>query len=169
MKWMFLPLSRYAEFSGRSRRKEYWLFFLGLLLLYSSLFILMMVLLGGAVLSAIGSGAPGTVIGQGFMGIGVGMMMVLAWWAFLIPSIAVGVRRLHDIDRSGWWLMLGWGPWLAGMVLAPAAQSDRLADIFTLASAIGFVVLLALAMLPGTRGPNRFGPDPREDDLHYLA
>ena len=170
MKWMFLPLKRYAEFSGRSRRKEYWLFFLGLMLLYSVLFILMIVLLGGAVLSAIeskGSGSMGPVLGRSLMGIGVAMLIVLAWWALLIPSIAVGVRRLHDIDRSGWWLMLACGPWISGMVIAPAAQSQTLADIFTFASLTGIVVLLAFATLPGTRGHNRFGPDPTQE-VDYL-
>lgn len=169
MHWMLLPLKRYAEFSGRSRRKEYWLFFLGVLLLYSALLILMLVLLGGAVLSAIqgnaSSDSMGAVLGQSIMGIGVAFLIVLVWWALLIPSLAVGVRRLHDIDRTGWWLMLGYGPWILGEVLAPAAQSETLADIFILGSMIGFIVLLVFAALPGTRGPNRFGPDPKDEDL----
>jgi len=169
MHWMLLPLKRYAEFSGRSRRKEYWLFFLGVLLLYLALFALMLVLLGGAVLSAIqgngSSGSMGAVFGQSIMGIGVIFLIVLLWWALLIPSLAVGVRRLHDIDRSGWWLMLGYGPWIAGEVLAPAVQSETLVDILTLGSMIGFIVLLVFAVLPGTRGPNRFGPDPKGEDL----
>ncbi len=57
--------------------------------------------------------------------------------AMLIPSIAVGVRRMHDIDRSGWWLLIAFVPF------------------------IGVIVLLVFALLPGTAGDNRFGPDPK--------
>ncbi|MDT7577550.1 MAG: hypothetical protein QOH17_3883, partial [Pseudonocardiales bacterium] len=57
--------------------------------------------------------------------------------AVLLPSLAVGVRRLHDTDRSGWWLLIG---------LIPI---------------IGGIVLLVFFVLEGTRGPNRFGADPK--------
>jgi uncharacterized membrane protein YhaH (DUF805 family) len=53
-----------------------------------------------------------------------------------LPSLAVGIRRLHDIDRSGWWTLLGFVPF------------------------IGWVVLIIWACTKGTLGPNRFGPDP---------
>jgi uncharacterized membrane protein YhaH (DUF805 family) len=53
-----------------------------------------------------------------------------------LPSLAMGVRRLHDTDRSGWW-------WL--LVLIPV---------------IGLIVLIVFWCFEGTRGPNRFGPDP---------
>jgi uncharacterized membrane protein YhaH (DUF805 family) len=56
--------------------------------------------------------------------------------AVLIPSIAVGARRLHDTDRSGWWLLIALIPF------------------------IGAIVLLVFFVLPGTQGTNRFGPDP---------
>ena len=56
----------------------------------------------------------------------------------LIPHLAVMVRRLHDTDRSGWWLLLGLLPLLGGLVL------------------------LIFFIIGGTRGPNRFGPDPVE-------
>jgi uncharacterized membrane protein YhaH (DUF805 family) len=55
----------------------------------------------------------------------------------LLPSIAVGVRRLHDIDKSGWWLLIGFVPIL------------------------GMIVLIIFAVRPGTEGPNRFGPAPQ--------
>ena len=55
----------------------------------------------------------------------------------LLPSIAVAVRRLHDTDRSGWWILLGFIP------------------------IIGGIVLLVFYVLEGTQGPNRFGPDPK--------
>lgn len=171
MHWMLLPLKRYAEFSGRSRRKEYWLFFLAVMLFYLALVLLMMVMMGGAILGAAGGvdGTGGAGAGAGMLGamLGggiIGIVILLTWLLLIIPSIAVGVRRLHDIDRTGWWLMLGYGPWLLSMALA-MAQSVELAAILNLVSMIGFLVLLVFAVLPGTRGPNRFGPDPKGEDL----
>ncbi|MDG4768408.1 DUF805 domain-containing protein [Solwaraspora sp. WMMD406] len=58
--------------------------------------------------------------------------------ALLLPSLAVGVRRLHDTDRSGWWLLIA---------LIPI---------------VGAIVLLVFFVLDGTHGPNRFGPDPKD-------
>jgi uncharacterized membrane protein YhaH (DUF805 family) len=172
---MLMPLKRYAEFSGRSRRKEYWMFVLGMALFYTVLVILMMVLMGGAILSAVGGVDPdgGTVAGAGagagmmgaMLGGGIiGILIVITWLALLVPSIAVGVRRLHDIDRTGWWLMLGYGPYILSVILA-MAESVELAAILNLVSFVGFIVLLVFAVLPGTRGPNRFGPDPKGEDL----
>ena len=70
------PLRRYATFAGRARRKEYWYF-------------LLVCILGGSVLAAIHPALYG-----------------LFWLAVLLPSLAVGARRLHDTDRSGWWLIV---------------------------------------------------------------
>jgi uncharacterized membrane protein YhaH (DUF805 family) len=174
MHWMLLPLKRYAEFSGRSRRKEYWMFFLAVVLFYLVLILLGLLLGGGALLSAIagvnsgdgaaaGAGAMGAMGAMLGMGV-VGILLVMTWLALLIPSIAVGVRRLHDIDRSGWWLMLGYGPWILSVVLA-VAQSPDVAAILGFLSNIGFLVILVFSVMPGTRGPNRFGPDPKGEDL----
>ncbi len=173
MHWMLMPLKRYAEFSGRSRRKEYWMFVLGMVLFYMVLVILMIALMGGAILNAAAGleadGTAGAGAGAGMMGamLGggiIGIVILLTWLALLIPSIAVGVRRLHDIDRTGWWLMLGYGPYILSVVLAMAGSAE-LAAIFNLLSMIGFIVLLVFAVMPGTRGPNRFGPDPKGEDL----
>lgn len=167
MHWMLMPLKRYAEFSGRSRRMEYWMFFLGVVLFYLALFLVMMLLVGGAMSAAFmgnnpgaGAGMMGAMLGGGIIGI----VIVLTWLLLLIPSLAVGVRRLHDIDRSGWWLMLGYGPYILSMVLAILQLVD-IAAILNLVSLVGFLVLLVFAFLPGTRGPNRFGPDPKGENL----
>ncbi len=58
------------------------------------------------------------------------LVLTVAW---LIFGLALAVRRLHDIDRSGWWLLIGFIPFVGG------------------------IVLLVFSLLPGTRGPNRFG------------
>ncbi|MEP2101980.1 MAG: DUF805 domain-containing protein [Parasphingorhabdus sp.] len=87
MEWMLLPLKRYAEFSGRSRRKEYWMFFLFSIIL-------------GLIASAIDT----LLLGFSFENNGpVNSILSLA---LLVPSLAVSVRRLHDTGRSGWWLLL---------------------------------------------------------------
>lgn len=169
MHWMILPLKRYAEFSGRSRRKEYWMFVLGMVLFYLALVLLMGVLMGGAILGGLGGNAADPAAGAGMMGamLGggiIGIVILLALLFLLIPSIAVGVRRLHDIDRTGWWLMLGYGPWILSMVFA-IVQSVELAAILNIVSMIGFLVLLVFAVMPGTRGPNRYGPDPKGENL----
>ena len=75
-------------------------------------------------------------------GLGMGIYGLQWLWglATLIPNLAVGVRRLHDTNRSGWWMLI---------VLVPL---------------IGIVVLLIFDVMEGTKGPNRFGPDPKAVD-----
>jgi uncharacterized membrane protein YhaH (DUF805 family) len=81
--------------------------------------------------------------------------------AILLPSIAVGIRRLHDTNRSGIWILLGFMPLLVlllpmvGMPLAGALM------IFALVSLVAAIVLLVFMVLEGTKGPNQYGPDPK--------
>lgn len=83
MSWYLEVLKKYAVFSGRARRKEYWMFFLiNLIISFALGFV-------GALL-----GDKGGIIGN------------LYSLALLVPSIAVGVRRLHDTNRVGWWLLV---------------------------------------------------------------
>jgi uncharacterized membrane protein YhaH (DUF805 family) len=121
MDWMLMPFRRFADFSGRSRRKEYWMFTL--------LNIIVGFVLGliGGILG--GSSEGGSVIGSAIIG-----LYVLA---VIIPSIAVTVRRFHDQDKSGWFVLLAFIPF------------------------IGSLILLVFMCLEGTRGPNRFGDDPK--------
>lgn len=152
MHWMILPLKRYADFQGRSRRMEYWMFVL-------MTTIVAMVLAGPFAVSYFGAMAsvdPGLAgsdeaiaeammsgVGTlGWVGIGLYGIFVLA---IFIPSIAVVVRRLHDRDMSGWWYL--------GFIVA------SLIPIVGIIASIAFVVLM---FLPGTPGPNRFGPDPKD-------
>ena len=139
MEWMILPLKRYAEFTGRSRRKEFWMFFLLNMIVYFGI-ILLMGLVGG--FSAIDTAAGG-----GFMALLGGFGLLLLLWALIvfIPSIAVSVRRLHDRDMSGWWYL--------GFIVA------SFIPVVGFVAAIAFLVVMAL---PGTQGPNRYGPDPKK-------
>jgi uncharacterized membrane protein YhaH (DUF805 family) len=110
-------LRNYATFRGRAPRSEYWYFALFAFLLGVATSIVDMLLFP---------------IWTNFSPVN-----SLASLALLLPSISVGVRRLHDIDRTGWWVLIA----------------------FTI---IGIFLLLFWACVPGTRGPNRFGPDPLE-------
>lgn len=118
---MFEALKRYAEFSGRSRRKEFWLF-----ILLSVILNLFATVLDLTVFSSM--------LIEAEMGI-VSAVVVLA---LLVPSLSVQVRRLHDTNRSGWWILLAFLPILGGLVL------------------------LVFNCLDGTPGDNRFGPDPKQ-------
>ena len=119
MGWYLEALKKYAVFSGRSRRKEYW---------YFVLFSLVVSLALSAVDALLGT-FPSSA--------NVGLLGGIYGLAVLIPSIAVSVRRLHDIDRTGWWVLI------------------------SLVPVIGSIVLLVFAVLDGTPGQNRFGPNPK--------
>ena len=109
---------RYVGFSGRAARSEYW---------YWTLFVTLLVIVTLLIDLTV----------FGFNTTGVNPMTSIAVLATLLPSIAVAIRRLHDIDRTGWWVLLG-------------------------LTVIGEIVLLVWACMRGTVGANRFGPDPLE-------
>ena len=121
MEWMLMPIRRYADFAGRSRRQEFWMYQLGIFLFYIAF----------AVLAGIGGAIGGDTLSGILM-----IPFVLAMLALFIPSLAVAVRRLHDQDKSGWWLLISFIPF-------------------------GGIVLLVFYCLEGTQGPNQFGPDPK--------
>ncbi len=125
MSLMFQPLKKYAEFTGRARRSEYWLFTLFIVLVEIAYFILV---------SAIGGGTSGNMNAIGLVLSGLYGLFVLG---IIIPSLAVGFRRLHDTERSAWWLLIAFLPFIGGLVL------------------------LIFNVLPGTTGPNKYGPDPK--------
>ena len=108
---------KYVDFSGRARRAEYWWF---------TLFAIVVGLVLGIVDSVLFQRAMGSI----------GILSALWNLALLLPSLAVSVRRLHDGNRSGWWLLI---------VLIPL---------------IGALVVIYWFVQRGTVGPNDFGPDP---------
>jgi uncharacterized membrane protein YhaH (DUF805 family) len=127
MEWMLMPLKRYADFSGRSRRKEYWMFVLFTTIVMVALF---------AIVAMLGGGLEGMAEGGGIFA-GAGLIVLLFALALIVPSIAVQVRRFHDQDKSGWFVLLNLIPYVGGLIV------------------------LVFMFLEGTRGPNRFGPDPK--------
>lgn len=108
MNWYLGPLRKYAEFSGRAGRKEYWFF-----TLWQTGIFLVLAVLTGPIYS-------------------------IYFLATLLPGISVGVRRLHDINRSGGLMFIG---------LIPV---------------IGWIILLVFAAQEGTKGPNDYGAEPIE-------
>ena len=162
MEWMLMPLKRYAEFSGRSRRQEFWMFMLLQFLIWMVAFVLMM-MMGVGAMSMAGVNPDGTPRLGGMAGLfaSMGIFIVIfgiIWLALFIPSLAVSVRRLHDTDRTGFWLLLPRG------VLAGAANQSSVMTaigvILSLLQWIASIVLLVFYCLPGTNGPNKYGPDP---------
>ena len=165
MEYMFLPLKRYADFSGRSRRTEFWLWILLHTIVSGILTVWLLVSMFAALAdlarraqagefdgyepSAYGSSTvtlngetyqvPPDVAWAAISGsLGLPFILLCLWGLFtFIPNLAVQVRRLHDQDKSGWMILVG---------LIPL---------------IGPIWLLVLYLLEGTRGPNRYGPDPK--------
>lgn len=103
-------LSNYVTFSGRAPRSEFW---------YWALFNLIVSVIASAV---------DMITGFGFLSLIVSL-------GLLLPNISVGVRRLHDIGRTGWWFLIAF-------------------------TGIGVILLLVWACFKGTDGPNGYGPDP---------
>ena len=120
MNWYLHVLKNYATFSGRARRKEYWMFFL-----ISALISIVLTLLD-------------ILLGTYSMEYEAGLFSGLYSLLILIPSIAVVVRRLHDTDRSGWWILI------------------------SLIPLIGVIVLFVFICLDSQPGTNRFGANPKE-------
>lgn len=84
MNWYLKVLRQYADFSGRARRKEYWMFFL-----FNMIFAIAAVVLDN-------------LFGIAFEDIGYGPIYILYMLAVAIPGLALSVRRLHDVGKSGW-------------------------------------------------------------------
>ena len=101
--------NNYVGFSGRAARSEFW-----------SLFSILANLVAGIIDAVLG---------------GIGLVGMIVSLALLLPGIAVSVRRLHDLDRTGWWLLIAF-------------------------TGVGMILLLVWDCMKGTTGPNSHGPDP---------
>ncbi|MBD1227957.1 DUF805 domain-containing protein [Xenorhabdus griffiniae] len=114
MNWYLSVLKNYAGFSGRARRKEYWMF---------SLFNMIVLLALIALASVINDIA------------GLALLVIYIIVTF-IPNLAVTVRRLHDVNCSGWWFLLAFVP-------------------------VASIILFVFTLLEGTQGDNEYGADPK--------
>ena len=109
MKWYVEVLKKYAVFSGRASRKEFWYFVLLNILAYYLLWIVDVVI-----------GWPDS-REEGYIGV-LGSIFTVA---ILIPTVAVSVRRLHDTNRSGWWFLLGLIPLIGIIFLVFMVQDSQ--------------------------------------------
>uniref|UniRef100_UPI0035CB389C DUF805 domain-containing protein n=1 Tax=uncultured Sphingomonas sp. TaxID=158754 RepID=UPI0035CB389C len=173
MEWMILPLKRYAQFTGRSRRKEFWLWILFQVIAGFVLGILDTVFGLGGHASGVANSAPGAYgAAANLRG---GVLSNIFSLAVLIPSIAVSVRRMHDINRSGWWILLPLVPIVIvfAMVVAAATSTSITAMVLSGIAGLAFIgcaiVVFVWYCTAGTIGPNRFGDDPKADIPADLA
>lgn len=141
--WAFLPFKRYFDFAGRSSRAEYWYY--TALIWFASLLILFFQL----VLGQAGEGAMAIV--NGLFGL-----------ATFVPSLAVAVRRLHDINRSGFVLLKYLAAIVVIAVLIPGGMflGAFVGGLLWLALTVVCVKFLILMVIEGDRGPNPYGPNP---------
>jgi uncharacterized membrane protein YhaH (DUF805 family) len=133
MKWYLKVLKQYADFNGRARRTEYWMF-----QLFSFLVIIGIGLLASLMKRIVGSDTALFLAG---------ILILVYLIAIFIPSLAVTVRRLHDQNKSGWFLLMQLIPWVGGIIIFVFMVSD------------------------GTMGSNEYGPDPKDpySDLEEIG
>ncbi len=195
---MFQPLVKYAQFEGRSRRSEFWLWMLFRFLLGQFLGALAFAFIGPAFMQF--GLHPESFAGHPDQFFQAYMTAMTPWFrifpfisvislALLVPTLAVGVRRLHDINRTGWWIILPLVVGIVGCILFLVVGGATLFSTIAahpngdmpegdvvkmvlqfLGSAflclvlpylIAWIVLFVFLVTEGTRGPNRFGPDPK--------
>jgi len=142
MEWMILPFKRYADFEGRSRRMEYWMFQLLNILVVTVLSIPVLV---SAELS--GGGTGDLFDDLGIFGVMSGGLLLLYIFVAFIPSLAVTFRRFHDRGLTAWIYV--------GLVVA---------GLIPLIGFIASIAAFVITVLPGDEGPNEYGPDPKN---HY--
>lgn len=123
MNWYLKVLNQYSDFNSRARRKEYWMFAL-------VNFIISMLIVGADNALGFSFNYSGNVSGAGVFNLLYNLLI-------LIPSLAVAVRRLHDIGKSGWMLLIG---------LIPL---------------VGAIWLLILLLRDSEAGENKYGPNPK--------
>ena len=115
-------LTHFSDFNGRARRKEYWMF---------ALWNAIIVLVIGALFGFLGRNGSGIEVGIMMQAVSIYNLLVL------IPSVAVAVRRVHDMGKSGFWVFLGFVP------------------------VIGWIWLLIYLVTDSTKGDNEYGPNPK--------
>ena len=119
---LFEIIKKYAKFEGRANRTQYWYFVLTEILAFFILVDLCVI--------------P-------FVNIIAGLALLVLWLGLIVPGIAVAVRRLHDTNRSGWWLLLCFVPF------------------------VGSIVILVFMCLEGTKGANKYGDEPVVENYKF--
>lgn len=154
MNWYLEVWRKFADFNGRARRKEYWFF-----VLFNAIITIVLEIIDFIVfVSHFGN---------------FWILSTIYGLAVFIPGLAVTVRRLHDTNRSGWWLLL---PILTsvfyiitvsvfiaqtGMRGEPSTGAALVMGIGAILLFASFITIFVFTLLDGTPGPNRYGPDPK--------
>lgn len=148
----------YANFSGRARRKEFWMFFL---------FFMILSFVTGIVAA----------IFVPIMGLFALLIFGLWYLALIIPTLAVTIRRFHDSGRSGWWYLANFAPFVPAIVLPLliGGSSTEPSGLFTGLIAwliVGLSVIISLVpivllFLNSEPGTNQWGPNPKEELAHH--
>ncbi|MFC4639830.1 DUF805 domain-containing protein [Deinococcus hohokamensis] len=126
--------NNYANFQGRARRREYWMF----TLINTIILFVLQIPLQGALVGMIMQSEQGASPSAGLTGVSLmfGLLLLIYALAVLVPSIAVTVRRLHDTGKSGWWYLLNFIPFAS-------------------------LVILVFMVLDSQPGSNKWGPNPK--------
>ncbi len=154
--WYVKAMKQYGVFHGRARRREFWYFFL-----FQSIFFILFLVAGSVIEARLKEE----------------IVPILLWLYLLanfIPSLAVSVRRLHDVNRSGWYSLAPLIPWLNLLVqrLHDVDRSGWLVfswlvfmEFIAIIGVIASIVLLVWAARDSSPGENRFGPNPKDTTI----
>jgi len=130
MNWYTKVLQQYVDFNGRARRKEYWMF-----VLFNMIFAIVAITLDNVL--GLSGGSYEAAEASASVMFESGPIYMVYSLAVLLPSLAVSVRRLHDVNKSGWWLLI------------------------SLIPIIGGIWLLILFVRDSQAGKNQYGPNPK--------
>jgi len=138
---------KYFTFSGRAARSEFWFWWL-----FTTAVSIVFKVLEKLIEPIDSSG-----VSLGLVILAVGILMIVVNVALFVPTLTVTARRLHDVGRSGWWQLLGFGSAVLGGLAFCWGLSLGLSVVVML---LGGIVLFVWSVRHGTVGENRFGPDP---------
>jgi uncharacterized membrane protein YhaH (DUF805 family) len=142
--WAKRPIvEKYIDFTGRAPRAELWWYMLALVVAFIVAMIIDSIL-----------GLNRTIAGI------YGPVSLLLGLATFLPSIAVGVRRLHDTGRSGWWLLAFYVPWAISLLARFTGAGLAITGILGLVVLIAAVTLIVFYVMASQPGPNQYGPNP---------
>jgi len=140
MEWYIGVLKKYTVFTGRARRKEFWMFMLFNYIVYFVLYILAYILAHLTWLQDIL------------------YIPYIYYLAVLFPALGVSIRRLHDTNRSGWFLLLYFIPSII------ISKAELFSLTYTLTSSVALIIFIIFTVQEGTPGDNKYGPDPKAQE-----
>lgn len=140
MKGIIQPLKRYADFNGRASRGEFWTF----------LIFVTVLTFAAHQIDAMRGERVAIAMNMGIFELSITLIL-------LLPTVTVGVRRLHDMGRSGWWMMLIYLPWLATLA---SGDNPSLTLVAAGALLLGGISWIVMMLLPGEAGENAYGMPP---------